>query len=83
MLTFTNCSSGSNLPWAPVAGVLAVSLAIHAIAAPHDLGHPQLPQQEHIELSSKSTAAVSIYGAGFAIANSGSTFPSTGQAIRY
>jgi len=79
----TNCSSGSNFYWTSVAGVLVVSLTVHGMAVPHDFGHPQLPQQEHIELSSKSTATVSIYGTGFTIASSGSTLPSTGQAIRY
>lgn len=79
----TNCTSGSNVSWAPVAGVLLVSLAIHAIAPAHGLGPFQLPPQEHTELSSKSTASVGIYAAGFAIGSGGSTLSSTVVTIRY
>ena len=79
----TNCSSGSNFPWVAVAGVLAVSVTVHAIAPTHYLGLVQLPPQEHTELSSKSTASVGIYAAGVAFATSESTLLSTALTIRY
>lgn len=82
-VNLTNCSSGSALYWTPVAGVLVVSLTVHAIAAPHGFAYPQLPPEEHTELSSKSTAAVGIYAPLFAITSSGTSIPSSGPTIRF
>jgi hypothetical protein len=79
----TNCSSGSNFYWTPVAGVLVVSLTVHGMAVTHGIGHSQLPPQEHTELSSKSTASVDIHAARFGIDSSGSTLPSSALTIRY
>ncbi len=73
----TNFTSGNNVSWAPAAGVLAVSLTVHAIAPAHNLGPFQLPPQEQTELSSKSTAGVGIYAVGFAIGKTESTLSST------
>lgn len=81
-MNLTNCSSGSNVLMPSVAGVLLVSLTIHAIAPVHNLGDFLLPPQEHIELSSKSTASVGIYAAPFAVTSSGSTVSSTSFMIR-
>lgn len=77
----TNCTSASNVSWAPVAGVLVVSLTVHAIAPAHNLGPFQLPPQEHTELSSKSTPNVDNYVAGFALLTSASTLPSTSLTV--
>ena len=79
----TNCTSGSNLYWTPVAGALVFSLIVHGVTVSHDFGHAQLPPQEHTEISSKSTGSVGVYAAGFAIGSSGSTLLSTAVTIRY
>ena len=78
----TNCSSGSNLYMAPVAGALVVSLAVHAIVAPHGFVYPQLPPEEHTELSSKSTG-VGVYAAGLTHGASRSTLLSSDFPIRF
>jgi hypothetical protein len=83
MMNSTNCSSGSNLYWTQVAGVLVVSLTVHGVAVQHDFGHALLPPQEHTELSSKSTGDIDIYGAGAKIGGGGSTLSSTSLTVHY
>lgn len=79
----SNCTSGSNLYWTPVAGALVVSLVVHGVTVSHDFGHALFPPQEHTEISSKSTASVGSYAAGFAISSGGSALSSTVVTIRY
>lgn len=79
----TNCSSGSNLYMTPVAGALIVSLTVHAMDALHGFVYPQLPPEEHTELSSKSAAGLGIYAARLTLGASGSTLPSSGSPIRF
>ena len=82
-MSLTICSSGSNLYWPPIAGVLVVALTVHGVAVLHDFGHAQLPPQEHTELSSKSTANVGIYAVSFGIGSGGSMLPSTAMTTRF